>query len=86
VVDEARLVEALVSEKILAAGLDVFADEPRFAPELADLTNVVLTPHVGSGTHYTRSLMAELGLRNLKSWFDGQGPVTPVPETPWPVR
>jgi len=83
VVDEAALVEALKTGTILAAGLDVFEREPAYTPELARLQNVVLTPHVGSGTHWTRNRMAELTVRNLMSWFDGAGPVTPVPETPW---
>jgi lactate dehydrogenase-like 2-hydroxyacid dehydrogenase len=84
VVDEARLVQALADGEIAAAGLDVFEDEPRPNPALLTMDNVVLQPHVGSGTHHTRMRMAELGVANLVSWFDGNGPVTPVPETPWP--
>jgi lactate dehydrogenase-like 2-hydroxyacid dehydrogenase len=83
VVDERALVEALRSGTILAAGLDVFADEPRVPSALLELDNVVLAPHVGSATHYTRGLMGSLVIDNLRSWFEGRGPVTPVPETPW---
>ena len=83
VVDEDALVDALRAGTILGAGLDVFASEPAFTPELANFSTVVLTPHVGSATHHTRSLMAALGERNLVAWFAGEGPVTPVPETPW---
>ncbi len=84
VVDEAALVEALASGAIAAAGLDVFEREPHPSPKLLELDNVVLCPHVGSGTVHTRGRMAALGVENLVSWFDGRGPVTPVPETPWP--
>ena len=83
VVDEPALVEALRSRKILAAGLDVFADEPRVPQALLELDNVVLAPHVGSATHYTRARMGRLVVENLTSWFEGRGPITPVPETPW---
>jgi lactate dehydrogenase-like 2-hydroxyacid dehydrogenase len=67
---------------ILAAGLDVFADEPRVPAELMSLPNTVLLPHVGSATHVTRDAMGQLVADNLISWFDGRGPLTPVPETP----
>jgi lactate dehydrogenase-like 2-hydroxyacid dehydrogenase len=83
VVDERALVEALRTGTILAAGLDVFADEPRVPQELLELENVVLAPHVGSATHHTRGLMGKLLVDNLRSWFAGRGPITPVPETPW---
>ena len=84
VVDEPALVEALRSKTILAAGLDVFADEPRVPQALLEMDNVVLLPHVGSATHFTRGLMGKLVVDNIVSWFAGKGPVTPVPETPWP--
>ncbi|MFL5310619.1 MAG: 2-hydroxyacid dehydrogenase [Myxococcales bacterium] len=86
VVDERALVEVLRSGTILAAGLDVFADEPRVPAALLELDNVVLAPHVGSATHHTRGLMGSLVVDNLRSWFDGRGPLTPVPETPWKRR
>jgi lactate dehydrogenase-like 2-hydroxyacid dehydrogenase len=86
VVDETALVEALRSGTILAAGLDVFADEPRVPQPLLELDNVVLLPHVGSATHHTRGRMARLVVENIASWFEGRGPLTPVPETPWPRR
>jgi lactate dehydrogenase-like 2-hydroxyacid dehydrogenase len=82
-VDEAALIEALASGKILAAGLDVFEHEPHVPEALMKLDNVVLTPHVGSATVPTRNAMANLVVANLFSWIDGKGPITPVPETPW---
>ncbi|MEP9367464.1 2-hydroxyacid dehydrogenase [Xanthobacter sp. VNH20] len=84
VVDEPALVEALTNKTILAAGLDVFVDEPNAPEALFGLDNVVLLPHVGSSTHFTRTAMGQLVVDNLLSWFDGKGPVTPVAETPWP--
>ena len=83
VVDEPALIEALRSGKILAAGLDVFADEPRVPQALLELENVVVVPHIGSATNHTRGLMGRLVVDNLRSWFAGRGPLTPVPETPW---
>lgn len=85
-VDEPALIEALRDKKILAAGLDVFADEPRVPPALIEMDNVVLLPHVGSATHLTRRAMGQLVIDNLKSWAAGKGPLTPVAETPWPPR
>jgi lactate dehydrogenase-like 2-hydroxyacid dehydrogenase len=83
VVDQDALVRALQQGTILAAGLDVFADEPRVPPALVELDNAVLIPHCGSATHYTRARMGWLVVTNLVSWFQGRGPLTPVPETPW---
>ena len=84
VVDEPALIEALQSGTILSAGLDVFADEPNVPEALIALDNVVLTPHIGSATVHTRRAMAQLVVDNLVSWRDGEGPLTPVKETPWP--
>jgi lactate dehydrogenase-like 2-hydroxyacid dehydrogenase len=84
VVDEPALIAALRKGTILAAGLDVFPDEPRVTPALIDLPNAVLFPHVGSATLHTRAAMGQLMIDNLKSWFAEGRPLTPVPETPWP--
>ncbi|KQQ18310.1 dehydrogenase [Methylobacterium sp. Leaf123] len=83
VIDEAALIAALQAGTILGAGLDVFANEPQVPQALIDLDRTVLLPHVGSGSHHTRAAMGRLLTDNLFSWFDGKGPVTPVPETPW---
>jgi len=81
VVDEAALVDALQNKRIAGAGLDVFEDEPRVPEALFKLDNVVLYPHLASGTKETRQAMADLVLANLKSWFDTGKLLTPVPET-----
>lgn len=83
VVDEAALIAALEAGTIHGAGLDVFAAEPHVPERLAALDQVVLLPHVGSGTHETRAGMGRLVVDNLTSWFEGRGPLTPVAETPW---
>lgn len=83
VVDEKALIEALRTGTILAAGLDVFEDEPRVPQELIEMDNAVLLPHIGSASVHTRKAMGQLVVDNLISWFSGKGPLTPVPETPW---
>jgi lactate dehydrogenase-like 2-hydroxyacid dehydrogenase len=82
VVDEEALVAALKSGTILAAGLDVFANEPSVPDELKSMQNVVLLPHIGSASVVTRNAMDQLVVDNLKNWFAGKAPLTPVPETP----
>lgn len=82
VIDEAALIEALKSGKILAAGLDVFAAEPTVPEELRAMDNVVLLPHIGSASVVTRNAMNQLVVDNLKAWFSGRPPLTPVAETP----
>ncbi|WP_234484128.1 2-hydroxyacid dehydrogenase [Noviherbaspirillum pedocola] len=79
VVDEDALVEALATKAIAGAGLDVFASEPRVPAALASMDNVVLTPHMASGTLETRTAMANLVLDNLDAHFAGRPLPTPVP-------
>lgn len=85
VVDEKALIAALTDGTIMTAGLDVFEDEPKVPAELVAMPHVVLLPHVGSASHHTRGLMGQLVVDNLLAWFEGRGPLTPVPETPWPA-
>jgi lactate dehydrogenase-like 2-hydroxyacid dehydrogenase len=82
VVDEPALVSALKSGTILAAGLDVYANEPAVPDELRTMQNVVLLPHIGSASVVTRNAMDQLVVDNLKAWFAGKPPLTPVAETP----
>ncbi|HEY3797935.1 MAG TPA: 2-hydroxyacid dehydrogenase [Caulobacteraceae bacterium] len=83
-VDEAALAAALADGTILAAGLDVFENEPNVPAVLIERDNAVLLPHLGSASVQTRNAMGQLVLDNLVSWFKGDGPITPVPETPFP--
>lgn len=80
VVDEAALVDALRNGTIAAAGLDVFADEPRVPEELTAMRNVSLLPHVASASVATRNAMADLVVDNLKAWFGNEPVLTPVAE------
>ncbi len=83
VVDETALIEALRTKTILAAGLDVFLNEPRINPAFLQLDNATLLPHVGSASQYTRNAMGQLVMDNLIAFAEGKPPTTPVPETPF---
>jgi lactate dehydrogenase-like 2-hydroxyacid dehydrogenase len=83
VVDEPALIKALQEKRIMAAGLDVFAKEPEVPPELIAMDNVVLFPHLGSASVYTREKMDQLVVDNIAAWAAGKPPLTPVAETPW---
>lgn len=74
VVDEAALVDALKAGRIAGAGLDVYEDEPRMAPGLADCENALLLPHLGSSTHATRSAMSRMAAENLVAVLEGRRP------------
>ncbi len=73
-VDEAALVAALKSGKLFAAGLDVYCDEPGGNPELANLNNVFMLPHIGSATKDTRIAMGFRAIDNLDAVFAGRDP------------
>jgi lactate dehydrogenase-like 2-hydroxyacid dehydrogenase len=83
VIDEPALIAALRERKILAAGLDVFATEPQVPDALLAMDNVVLLPHVGSASEFTRAKMDQLLVDNIRAWAAGEPPLTPVPETPF---
>jgi glyoxylate reductase len=74
VVDEAALARALRERRIFAAGLDVYEEEPRVHPDLLDLDNVVLAPHIGSASVRTRSRMCAMAARNLVAALAGERP------------
>lgn len=74
IVDDAALIEALSAGKIAAAGLDVFENEPAFNPGFLKLSNVVLTPHIGSASGSTRRAMADCAADNLIAALSGHRP------------
>jgi glyoxylate reductase len=78
VVDEAALAWALKNRLIAGAALDVYEEEPVVHPDLLTLENVLLAPHMGSGTTETRTAMADLAARNVIAVLSGQPPLTPV--------
>jgi gluconate 2-dehydrogenase len=78
IVDDAALAQALRNERIAAAGLDVFEDEPHVHPDLLTLPNVVLTPHIASATRPTRLAMANVAADNLIAYLTRQEALTPL--------
>ena len=80
VVEEAALAEALTQGRIFAAGLDVYEEEPKVHPKLLELENVVLAPHIGSGSIETRDRMAVLAAENIRAVLGGEAPKNPVEE------
>jgi glyoxylate reductase len=79
VIDEAALAWALKNRLLAGAALDVYEREPEIHQELLQLENVILAPHMGSGTRETRTAMAELAVRNVVHVLGGDPPLTPVP-------
>ena len=80
VVDEAALAWALQQHLIAGAALDVYEHEPAIHPDLLQLENVLLAPHLGSATTETRTAMADLAVENVLAVLAGKPPLTPVPE------
>lgn len=78
VIDEVALVEALRNNVIKGAALDVFENEPALAPGLAELSNVVITPHIASATEETRSKMSEMAAQAIIDALEGRKPVNLV--------
>ncbi len=78
VIDEAALVEALKMNEIWGAGLDVYENEPEIHPDLLEMDNVVLLPHIGSATTETREKMSQMAARNIIEVLEGREPVNPV--------
>lgn len=78
VIDEQALLEALKAGSLRGAALDVFEKEPHLTPGLAEMANVILTPHVASATQETRTAMAEMAAQNVLAVLHGKAPLTPV--------
>jgi len=75
-IDEKALVQALKNKVIFAAGLDVFEDEPKLAPGLAELENAVIVPHIASATIQTRLAMGKIAINNVISVLNCEAPQT----------
>jgi glyoxylate reductase len=78
VVDEDALAWALQQHLLAGAALDVYEHEPAVHPDLLKLENVLLVPHLGSGTTETRTAMADLAVENVLAVLAGRAPLTPV--------
>ncbi|PIT92309.1 MAG: D-glycerate dehydrogenase [Candidatus Harrisonbacteria bacterium CG10_big_fil_rev_8_21_14_0_10_42_17] len=74
VIDEHALAEALRDGVIKGAALDVFENEPKYDPIFQGLDNVILTPHIASGTEETRQAMSEMAAQNIIAALEGQEP------------
>ena len=72
IVNEQDLIAALQQGTIAGAGLDVYEAEPQLTKGLVDLPNVVLLPHMGSGTTQTRVAMGECALENIRAFAAAQ--------------
>ena len=80
IIDEAALAEALSDGRLKGAGLDVYEQEPSVHPDLFNLENVILLPHIGSATVKTRENMAIMTAENVIAALEGKTPENLVPE------
>ena len=78
VVDEEALAWALGQHLLAGAALDVYENEPAVHPDLLRLENVLLVPHMASGTTETRTAMADVAVENVIGVLAGRPPLTPV--------
>ncbi|MFO7815036.1 MAG: D-glycerate dehydrogenase [Halanaerobiales bacterium] len=78
IINEKALVEALKNKEIFGAGLDVYEYEPEVSPELLDLDNVILTPHIGSATIKARNEMSEMVAEDVIAALEGKEPINRV--------
>jgi glyoxylate reductase len=79
VVDEAALAWALQHHLLAGAALDVYEHEPAVHADLLSLENVLLVPHLASGTTETRTAMADMAAENVLAVLAGRPPLTPIP-------
>ena len=78
VIDQDELIHFLKNNLILAAGLDVYINEPNIPPKLINLENTVLLPHIASGTVETRNAMGQLVFDNIKDHFQNKPLISEV--------
>ena len=74
IVDEKALVAALRDGTIASAGLDVYENEPLLEPELYEMPNAVVAPHLGSATIGTRTKMGNMAVENCLAACRGERP------------
>jgi glyoxylate reductase len=74
VIDEQALIACLQSGHLAGAALDVFEREPEVPEALRSLSQVVLTPHIGSATREARLAMAAVCWQNVVAALGGQTP------------
>lgn len=74
VVDEAALRDALKKGDIFGAGIDVWEFEPKLTDGLAELENIVLTPHTASATVEARDNMSKVAAENIVAALKGEVP------------
>jgi glyoxylate reductase len=74
VIDENALARALKNKKLAGAALDVFEARKEVNPQLRNLPNVMLLPHMGSATDEARIEMGEKVIINIKTFIDGHRP------------
>jgi len=86
IVDEKALVRALREGEIAGAGLDVYEQEPGFEPELAEMDNVVMVPHIGSASVETRTKMATMAASGAIDVLRGRMPAHLVNPEVWDNR
>ena len=86
VVDEQALVEALKSGKLAGAALDVHENEPAMNPELMQMENVILTPHIASATIEVREKMTEQAVDAILKVLSGEQPETIINKDAWQKR
>ena len=77
-IDDDALIEALQNNKIYAAGLDVFNNEPNLDERYIKLDNCFVLPHVGSATHETRLAMSMMAVENICNYFENKPLISEV--------
>ena len=78
VIDQEALIHYLENKLILAAGLDVYTNEPNIPKKLMSLDNTVLLPHIASGTVETRNAMGQLVYDNIENYFEDKPLISSV--------
>lgn len=79
VLDQQALYEALKEKRIAGAGIDVYEKEPIASDQpLLKLSNVILTPHIGSATVETRLAMALMAVEDVIRVLTGKDPINAV--------